>query len=255
MTELERALVLLGDELAFPEAPDVAQRVLARLATERTPRRRPGRRALILVAAALAVAIGAAMAVPQARTAILEFFHLRGATIQRVDTLPTVPAPSSRALDLGRAVPLDENGRPDVAPPGTLVPAALGPPAAAYVSREPYGRRLTLVYEPGDGVPRSPYTGVGLLVSEFVGKPDPGFVHKLLDSGATLEELRVGEYPALWIEDGPHTVLFKGAEGLVYEDRGRLAGNTLLVDRGDVLVRIEGQVGRARAIEIAESLG
>jgi hypothetical protein len=50
-------------------------------------------------------------------------------------------------------------------------------------------------------------------------------------------------------------VLFKGAEGLVYEDRGRLAGNTLLVDRGDVLVRIEGEIDQERAVEIAESLG
>jgi hypothetical protein len=252
MTELERALVRLGDELAFPEAPDVSQRVLARLETGRAPRRRPGRRALVLVAAALAVAIAAAMAVPQARTAILELFHLRGATVQRVDTLP---AATGRVLGLGQAAPLDEDGRPDVAPPEALVPTALGPPTAVYVSREPYGRRLTLVYEPGDGVPRSPYTGVGLLVSEFVGDPDPGFVHKLIDSGATLEELTVGEHPALWIEDGPHTVLFKGAEGLVYEDRGRLAGNTLLVDRGDVLVRIEGEIDQERAVEIAESLG
>ena len=40
-----------------------------------------------------------------------------------------------------------------------------------------------------------------------------------------------------------------------YEDRGRLAGNTLLVDRGDMLVRIEGQVSLERAVEIARSLG
>ena len=69
MTELERALVRLGDELAFPAAPDVSARVLARVA-EPPPRRR--RRALVLVLAVLAVAIGAAFAVPQARTAILE---------------------------------------------------------------------------------------------------------------------------------------------------------------------------------------
>ena len=148
-----------------------------------------------------------------------------------------------------------EDGRPVVAPPEALVPAALGAPDAAYVSREVYGRRLTLVYEPGEGVPRSPYTGVGILVSEFAGEPDPGFINKLVDGGTHVEEIEVGPYPALWLEGGPHTVLFKGAEGLVYEDRGRLAGNTLLIDRGDVLVRIEGQIDRARAIEIAQSLG
>ena len=44
------------------------------------------------------------------------------------------------------------------------------------------------------------------------------------------------------------------SEDELYEDRGRLAGNTLLLDRGDVLVRIEGRLDRERALEIAESL-
>ena len=127
-------------------------------------------------------------------------------------------------------------------------------PDAAYVSAETYGRRLTLVYEPGDGVPESPYTGVGILVSEFVGESDPGFVDKLVAAGATVERVQVGDYPALWIEGGPHVVLFHGDDGRVFEDRGRLAGNTLLVERDEVLVRIEGEIDRARAIEIAESL-
>ena len=254
MTELERALISLGDELAFPDAPDVSTTVLRRISAGDAPRRRVSRRVLVFDAAALVVALGAAMAVPQARTAILELFGLRGATVQRVESLPTVPAPSARTLDLGRAVPI-EDGRPVVAPPEALVPAALGAPAAAYVSPEPYGRRLTLVYEPGEGVPRSPYSGVGILVSEFVGEPDPGFINKLVDGGTHVEEIEVGSDPALWLEGGPHTVLFKGAEGLVYEDRGRLAGNTLLVDRGDMLVRIEGQVSLERAVEIARSLG
>jgi hypothetical protein len=39
MTELERALLRLGDELSFPATPDVSARVLARLAAP-SPRRR-----------------------------------------------------------------------------------------------------------------------------------------------------------------------------------------------------------------------
>jgi hypothetical protein len=38
-------------------------------------------------------------------------------------------------------------------------------------------------------------------------------------------------------------------------DRGRFAGNTLLVQRGDLLVRIEGEIDRDRAVAVAESLG
>jgi hypothetical protein len=251
MTELERALVRLGGELAFPETPDLSQRVLARLAPEPRPALGlAGRRTLVLVFAVLALALGAAMAVPQARTAILEFFRLRGATVERVETLPRVPPSSEEALDLGRPVATE---RLDVAIPEALVPGALGSPDAAYVSAEAYGRRLTLVYEAGDGVPESPYTGVGILVSEFVGESDPAFIDKLVAAGATVERVQVDEHPALWIEGGPHVVFLRRDDG-VFEDRGRLAGNTLLVDREDLLVRIEGEISRERAIEIAQSL-
>ena len=244
MTELERALVGLGGELAFPETPDLSERVLGRLALEPSePRRR--RRALVLVLAVLAVAVAAAMAVPQARTAILEFFRLRGATVERVETLPRVPPATETTLDLGRPLP---GTRADV-----LIPAALGPPDAAYADDEDYGRRLTLVYEPGPGVPESPYTGVGILVSEFLGEGATRYVEKLAEAGTRIERLQVGAYPALWLEGGPHIVFFE-KEGRVFEDEGRLAGNTLLVERDEMLVRIEGEISRERAVEIAESL-
>lgn len=248
MIELERALALLGDELAFPAAPDVSARVLERVAEPTPPRRR--RRALAVAFAALVVAIAAAMAVPQARTAILDFFGLRGATVQRVETLPRVPPASEQALDLGEPLP---DASPNVKIPEVLVPAALGPPDATYLDREQYGLRLTLVYGPREGIPESPYTGVGVLISQFVGEGAVRFVEKMVDAGSSVEVLQVGPYPALWIEGGPHTVLFDG-DDRVFEDHGRLAGNTLLVERNDVLVRIEGELTRERAIEIAESL-
>jgi hypothetical protein len=253
MTELERALVQLGEGLAFPEAPDVSGEVRRRLAAEKPPRLRPRRRTFAVALAVLAVAIGAAMAVPPARTAILEFFHLRGVTVERVETLPRVPPAAEQSLDLGQPVHLTSTGVPLVKIPEVLVPEALGPPDAAYVSEEPYGLRLTMVYEPGEGVPESPYSGVGILISEFVGENATGFVEKMVDSGTEVEVLHVDGYPALWIQGGPHAVLFEG-EGQVFEDHGRLAGNTLLVERHDVLVRIEGEISRARAVEIAESL-
>jgi hypothetical protein len=251
VTELERALVSLGGELVFPEAPDVSERVLGRLGTPpQAPRRGVKRRALVLAFAVLAVALGAAMAVPQARTAILEFFHLRGATVERVETLPRVPPPSEAALDLGEPVP---GGVTDVKIPEVLIPTALGRPDAAYTSEEPYGVRLTLVYEPGPGISESPYTGVGVLVSEFVGEGPRRYIEKLADAGTRVEQLQVGPHPAIWLEGGPHVVFFEN-DGRVFDDPGRLAGNTLLVERNDVLVRIEGELSRERAVEIAESL-
>ena len=249
MTELERSLRLLGDAVAFPEAPDVTEAVQRRLADIRPAGRRPRRRTLVLAFAVVALAIGAAMAVPPARTAVLELFGLRGATVQRVESLPTVPTepepePGSQLL-LGEALPVEE-AHPWV--------SSLGPPDAAYVTEEEYGRRLTLVYAPGDGVPRSRYTGVGILVTVFDGAIDTRFLDKMVEGGTTVERLTVDGNRALWLEGGPHFVVFRTESGDIGEDVGRLAGNTLLLEHDGMLVRIEGQIDRARAIEIAESL-
>lgn len=256
MTDLERTLRRLGEELAFPETPDVSGAVRRRLAAERPGGRPLGRRALVLAFAVLAVAVGAAMAVPAARTAILELFRLRGATVERVETLPVVPqvpAPTASALLLGEPVPI-EDGRPLVQIPEVLVPAALGPPDAAYVSRG-VPRKLSLVYEPGGGVPRSHYTGVGVLVTQFDGDLDTEtYVDKLAAGGTKVEQVTVNGSPGIWLEGGPHYVLFRTPQGDFVEDEARLAGNTLLFEHGSILVRIEGEIDRARALEIAESV-
>jgi hypothetical protein len=255
MNELERSLRLLGESLAFPEAPDVSEPVQLRLVETRRPRRSPSGRTLVLAFVVVALAVGAAMAVPPARTAILEFFGLRGATVQRVETLPTVPEPDPAPAELllGDPLPLEE-GRPWAKSPNVLVPSVLGRPDAAYAAEEDYGLRLTLVYGPGDGVPRSQYTGVGILVTEFDGAIDTRYLDKMVEAGTTVEQLTVDGNRALWLEGGPHFVVFRTADGLIGEDVGRLAGNTLLVENGTMLVRIEGEIDRARAIEIAESL-
>ena len=82
MTELERALVALGNELEFPPTPDFWPRVGERL------QRRRWVRPLVFAVALGALALGVALAVPPARSAILRFFHLGSATVQQVATLP-----------------------------------------------------------------------------------------------------------------------------------------------------------------------
>src|SRR5512132_3685714 len=82
MTELERALIALGNELEFPPTPDLWPGV-----RERLHRRSWFRPAVFAVALGL-VAVGIAFAVPPARSAILRFFHLGAATVEQVDTLP-----------------------------------------------------------------------------------------------------------------------------------------------------------------------
>lgn len=259
MTELERALVRLGGDLAFPETPDVAAAVGDRLERAAPLRRRtPSRRALVVAFVALAVAVGAAMAVPSARTAILEFFGLRGATVTRVDTLPPVEtrpeAPDAATeLELGSPVPVVD-GSVRVTWPYLVVPEALGPPDAAYYSSVLRDGKVSLVYEPGPGVPRSRYTGVGILVTEFRGDLAPGYIDKLAESGTTIQRLRIGRHRAVWLEGGPHFVAFRTPGGNFGEEVARLAGNTLLVEHGRLLVRIEGELEQDRAVEIARSL-
>ncbi|HEX3686147.1 MAG TPA: hypothetical protein VHU60_01075, partial [Gaiellaceae bacterium] len=77
MSSLEQRLQALGRELAFPPEPDLASR--AGLSERRFPWRWAA-----LAAAVVAVALAAAFAVPGARTAILRWFHIEGATVERV---------------------------------------------------------------------------------------------------------------------------------------------------------------------------
>jgi hypothetical protein len=254
MTELEHALRRLGPELVFPETPDVAAAVGARLA-ERPARRRPilpSRRTLALVLALLVVAVGLALAVPPARTAILDFFGLRGATVERVETLPPLPTSVDRSLGLGQRVGLEEAER--LAAFDVVVPEALGEPDGTWHSGSIPGGQVSLVYTPREGLPRTRETGVGLLVTEFRGDLAPELIGKVAGQATLVERLTVDGFPAIWLEGGPHEVFFRAPDGEILADTVRLAGNTLLLQRGTLLVRLEGTFSRDRAVEIAESL-
>src|SRR3989442_14396562 len=85
MTELERALVALGRELDFPPEPDLRSRVRERI------ERRPRYRRALVPALALLVALGIALAVPEAPSAILRFFPIGAGAISRVPPLPPRP--------------------------------------------------------------------------------------------------------------------------------------------------------------------
>ena len=93
------------------------------------------------------------------------------------------------------------------------------------------------------------------IITQFPGDAtDPGLVKKFAASGTRLEELEVDGYRALWLEGGPHAVLFVAPDGGVRDDLGWLAGNTLLVDAGGVTVRIEADIDRADAVELARAI-
>ena len=240
MAELELELRRLGREVAWPETPELAGAVRRRI--EAPPERRFRPRTLAIALAILAVAVGAVLAVPPARTAILDWLGFGGVEIRRVAELPQVPAEGR--LVLGDRVSL-ERARALAEHP-VLVPdeASFEQPDAVYVDPFAPGRPVALVYGPL-GRPR-------LLVLEFRAAP---LIEKALLGETRVERVTVDGAPGLWIEGPRHEFFYRTLEREAMRDTQRLAGNTLLWTRGPLTLRIEGDVSKAEAVRIAESMG
>ena len=241
MSELEHALLALGRELAVPEAPDLAPRVLAALEPTARPARM--RLAVVLVAVAVAVLL-AALAIPDARSALARFFHIGAARIEVVDELPAVePQPQELDLEptLGERLTLAEARRRagydllelDEAPDQVY----LGPRDSVWFL---YGRpdavRLLVAQTPKLSI-------------------DEAFIFKkLAPVGTNVETLSVRGKPAYFLSGEPHEVILVDEYGLPVQETLRLARNTLLWEEDGRTLRLEGDLSREEAVEIAESL-
>lgn len=256
MADLEPRLRELGTIIDYPPTPPISERVGHNLQGGIAPRRRgrrtPRLRVVLAVAAALLLlAAGACAAVPSARHAVLDFLGLRGETVQRIPSLPeNVQAKPS--WHLGEPTTLE--GAEDALSFSPLLPTSLGEPNGVFVSSEVPGGALTLTYAPGPGLPHARLTGVGLLVNELNGHFAPGFYGKLVPRESKIERFGIDGNYAIWIE-GLHVFFFKPtADHTFHMDRSRLAANALLVQRGDVMVRLEAEFDKSTAVEIARSL-
>jgi hypothetical protein len=249
VSELELELRELRIE--WPETPDLAGRVEQRLAAapERPRRSWLARPAWQLAVAATALIIAVVMAIPPARAAVLDWLGFSSVRITREE-----PQPSSfgQALSLGDPVTLDRARR---ALP-VVIPEELGEPDGVYLYDHPAtGPRVDFTYRAREGLPASSNTGVGLLITQFRAVASP-LIQKSVGTGATVEELEVDGDPAFFISGAPHGFAYYNEERdqSNFEEQ-RLAGNTLLVDRSDgILLRIEGEISRERAVEIAKSV-
>jgi hypothetical protein len=231
---LEQRLSELAVE--WPETPDVASRVRARLEAE--PARRRLLPAFAVPLAVLVLAVGGVAAVPSARSTVLRWLGIEGVRIERV---PKAPTPTPTPLDLGTRVPLA---------PGVLVPRTLGDPDAVYEE----GDVVTLLYRPRDGLPESQNTGAGALLSQFTGRTNQGFLRKLAGPGTTIESVTVDGEPGYWLAGAAHGLLYEDPSGAVREAPARLAGNTLVWRRGELTLRLEADVTQERALAIARSV-
>jgi hypothetical protein len=245
MSDLELALVALGRELDQPPTPDLATRVGDRLAEAPAARTWPSRRrALVLALAVLAVAICAVLAVPGTRAAVLEFLHLRGVTIQRVDELPTVPLqPDFNELFLGDRMSLGEAR--ESADFEVVLPEALGEPDAVFFQDNPPGGMVSLVY----GTPEQPRA----LFTQFSGRVDE-VIYKKVAAGTHIAPLQIEGRAGFFLSGDPHEFSYFDRTGEYRQEIVRLAGNTLLWERGTLTLRLEADINREEAVEIARSV-
>ena len=242
MPELDLVLRDLGTSLDWPAEPDVEQRVLRRTRELPGRRRLVPRRTLVIALAVLAVAVAAAFAVPPTRAAILEFFHLRGVTIERVPELPTVPVQSGLGTFLGDRVSLDEAR--DRAQFEVVAPQALGEPDSVYFQESPPGGMVSFVY----GTREHPRA----LLTQFVAGVDD-VIFKKVAPETRIEAVTVGGQQGYWLE-GAHFFSYFDRDGEMQTEQVRLAGNVLLWERGTRTLRLEADVSKAEALRIANSV-
>ncbi len=251
---LEQQLLGLGTDLDWPATPNLAPSVSRRIASR--PRWFESRWAL--AAAVVIIAVGVLLANPPSRNAIAHWINLR-THFQQVPHLATpTPLPSGpigKRLGLGDPTTLSA-ARAAVAWQ-VLVPGLLGAPDEVYLEAPPLGPvgdDVALVYSARQGIPASNLTGVAMLVTEVRGKVTSDSFGKTLGPGTTLEVVTVAGHPGYWISGAPNVFFLIDAAGNIRYETLRLATNTLLIDEGGTIVRIEGDLTKAQALQIAASL-
>ncbi len=271
--QLAAAFADLGTGIAWPQPPDVRNRVLARI--EARPRRTPWWRAawsprygFAPALVALAIVLLTVLAVsPEARATATDILRLRGIEIFRgpvptpSPTLSRSPGavqtpPSLPSAGLGALVSLDEAkaraGYPVLLPTEPL----LGAPDEVYLRAVPNSTAVSFVYKARAGIPVSAQAGVAAIVTEFAGATvNEQFFGKVTDPTTTVENVTVNGQPAFWIQGTPHFFFYSsGGANQVQQETLRLAGNTLIWTQGPLLMRLEAQVDKATALRIAASL-
>jgi hypothetical protein len=256
--DLEQRLVLLQAEIDWPVTPALAARVRARIATP-VPTPRPWfQNRWALAVAAVLVVLAALIAYTPSREAIASFINLH-TIFTRVNQLPTPsPLPSGpigKRLGLGDPTTLAQ--AQSKVSWHIVVPASLGRPDEVYLQLPPEGPpqgEVTLVYKSRPGLKASGQTGVAVLITEANGKVDAQFFAKMVGDGTTMEQVTVNGHQGYWISGQPHIFVFLDADGQFRTETMRLATNTLLIDDNGTVIRIEGDLTKAQALEMAASL-
>lgn len=241
MSELERALHLLGRELEVPETPDLVAVVRPRL----EPRRRrwaiERRRWVLAVAVAALVLLGATLAIPDARSALFRILNIGGEQIEFVEELPEIEPLDDLELTLGESVTLAEaQARSDFE-----LRELEEEPDRVYL-----GDRGTVWFLYG-----SP-ANVRLLVAQtpLVSVDAPAILKKLSGEGTQVEGVNVNGSAGVFLSGEPHFLFLVDERGQVVEASARLAEDVLVWDEGGVAYRLEGDFELGEALRLARLL-
>ncbi len=243
---LEARLLLLADEVDWPEAPRMAETVTAALQSPATASKNRRLRWLA-VAAAVVVATVTLLTWAPARRAAADLLGVFGIRIEETSTIGTV----SFDLDLGSPIAPDEIvAQVGYAP---LAPTQLGAPDGIYVETRP-PHHLLSVWLATEELPEVGDTGVGLLLSQFPSSAGTVGLQKDVGPEASVTSVSVGGIPGFWIEGGPHEVSYIDEDGATVFDSTRLAGNVLIWAPTGKTYRLESGLSLDSALTIAESL-
>ena len=224
-------LVALGRTVpARPVEDAFVRRVETGIAAPPRRRTAPSRRVQAAVAAVVAVVVGA-LAAPPVRAAVADLFGFGGVLVreQPGPAPSTAPPPPGATSDLSLA---EAAARVPFRP---AVPTALGDPDGVEVSAD--RRVLSLTWATDDGTVRLDQIGARL---------DYAFAK----SATGVEFVTVDGDFALWFAE-PHEVVVLEPDGTERRESARLAGHTLIWERGSVTMRLEGDLSRQRALDIA----
>jgi hypothetical protein len=242
-TMLETALRDLGTRLAVPEPPDPAEVADAVLARLRQPGRRPFLESrLAKVAAAVLVvllALGLVITVsPPVRAGVLHLLRFAGIELSS-EAGPTGPLPASpAALPDQRSTDLATARRLSRFP--IAVPDKVGPPEQVLLIDGTPPRVVSLLYRGGT-----------VRLDEFDGVADLSLFKKL--DTQDFEYLQIAGANAVWVPS-PHPLYYIDRDGRYHAESARLSGKTLIWQRGEVTLRLEGDFTKEQALEIANSV-
>ena len=236
MMDIDRLLTELGNEIVYPESPDLVDAVSRRIGSHTSPPARlQGWAPRVVIIATLLVVV--VLIVPGTRDEVASWLGLRGLTI--------VDEPRSLAgseLGLGIETTLEEAERIAGFQPRTS--ALLGKPDRVYVE----SGRIWMVYVARADLPETDVAGVGAIVAQFPFSESPGLTKTVLGGEDSSILVEVGSDFGVWIE-GPHDLILDQES----EHQRRTAASALLWESGDITLRIEVDLPLSEVLRLAES--